>query len=245
MQKEVYLTFDDGIQPGTEEVLLILKKNNIRATFFLTGSNSYDACQKNEVNYLKVLYDISDHHLTGNHSFSHANNHYSSYYASGLPDVKSGNSISVSDDFRNNIIFFSNYLNRDTLFSGGGVDKRLARLPGRNAWYVHRKPSAERAFSAIRINYGTETEVAVEQLVKDGYEIFGWDVEWAMSGDLLENPVKVGDSILAMDRDKVVVLMHDRTFRRRDNDCMEADKLSDLIVYLKDEDVIFKTLDNY
>jgi peptidoglycan/xylan/chitin deacetylase (PgdA/CDA1 family) len=251
MQKEVYLTFDDGIVPGTEEVLLILKKNNISATFFLTGINSYQAYQKNEIRYLEVLSDIFNNHLTGNHSFSHANNQYSSYYSNGLLDKKSGNSISVADDFRNNVIFFSNYLNSDSLFSGEGLGKRLARLPGRNAWYVDRKLAVDGARSVVRINYSSEIRGAVEQLMKDGYEIFGWDVEWTgnIDGDRLESPVKVGDKILTTDRDKVIVLMHDSAFRKRNHDSgtgmEEADKLNDLIVYLKRKDVIFKTLDNY
>lgn len=107
MQKEVYLTFDDGILPGTEEVLSILKKNSVSATFFLTGINSYQAYQKNEINYLKVLYDISNHHLVGNHSFSHANNHYSSYYSNGLLDEKSENYISVAEDFAIMLFFLA------------------------------------------------------------------------------------------------------------------------------------------
>lgn len=142
-------------------------------------------------------------------------------------------------------------MNNESLFSGEGLEKKLARLPGRNAWHVHRKHTADSARSVIRINYSPETRFAVEQLVKDGYEIFGWDVEWTgnIDSDRLESPVKVSNRILATDRDKVIVLMHDSAFRIRNYDSgtgmEEADKLNDLIVYLKREDVIFKTLDNY
>lgn len=39
-KKVVFLTFDDGTsKTNTPEVLRILKENNIKATFFLTGSN--------------------------------------------------------------------------------------------------------------------------------------------------------------------------------------------------------------
>ena len=35
--KKVYLTFDDGPGPNTKKILDILKKNDIKATFFVTG----------------------------------------------------------------------------------------------------------------------------------------------------------------------------------------------------------------
>lgn len=39
-KKTVYLTFDDGPSPGTtNEILKVLKNNNIKATFFVVGSN--------------------------------------------------------------------------------------------------------------------------------------------------------------------------------------------------------------
>ena len=36
-QKKVYLTFDDGPSDHTDEILDILKKNKVRATFFVVG----------------------------------------------------------------------------------------------------------------------------------------------------------------------------------------------------------------
>lgn len=35
----VYLTFDDGLSANTEKVLDILKKENVKETFFVTGNN--------------------------------------------------------------------------------------------------------------------------------------------------------------------------------------------------------------
>lgn len=35
VKREVYLTFDDGIQAGTEEVLEVLKETGVKGTFFL------------------------------------------------------------------------------------------------------------------------------------------------------------------------------------------------------------------
>ena len=63
--KELYLTFDDGPIPEiTIEVLEILKKYNIKATFFCVGENVL----KYPKIYQKIL---SDGHAVGNHTFNH------------------------------------------------------------------------------------------------------------------------------------------------------------------------------
>lgn len=57
----IYLTFDDGPGPYTEQLLDILEKNNVKATFFVTGRGDDDV--------LKREYD--EGHAIGLHSFSH------------------------------------------------------------------------------------------------------------------------------------------------------------------------------
>ncbi|MBQ5534540.1 MAG: polysaccharide deacetylase family protein, partial [Lachnospiraceae bacterium] len=70
----VYLTFDDGPSHNTEKILDILKKHNVRATFFVNGKAS-------ESSELEPLYrDIAeDGHALGMHSYSHK---YSEIYSS-------------------------------------------------------------------------------------------------------------------------------------------------------------------
>lgn len=64
-KKEIYLTFDNGYENGyTEAILNILKKENVPATFFVTG------------HYLKsaehlVKRMVADGHIIGNHSWDH------------------------------------------------------------------------------------------------------------------------------------------------------------------------------
>ena len=63
--KIIYLTFDDGPDPeNTTIVLDILKENNIKATFFILGTEieKYPAL-------LKRIYD--EGHAIGNHSYNH------------------------------------------------------------------------------------------------------------------------------------------------------------------------------
>lgn len=64
-EKKIYLTFDAGFENGyTPKILDILKKNNVKAAFFLVG------------NYIKtnpelVKRMVEEGHIVGNHTFSH------------------------------------------------------------------------------------------------------------------------------------------------------------------------------
>ena len=62
VKREIYLTFDDGIQAGTEEVLALLKEKKVKATFFLTGIHLYYFIEKHKdrkqaLNVLKDIYE--------------------------------------------------------------------------------------------------------------------------------------------------------------------------------------------
>ena len=70
--KRAFLTFDDGPSPVTPKILDILKQENIKATFFVLGSN-VDARQ----DIIKRMYD--EGHYIANHGYSHI---YSQIYAS-------------------------------------------------------------------------------------------------------------------------------------------------------------------
>lgn len=64
-EKSVYLTFDDGPIPVvTPWVLDLLKRYNIKATFFMVGDN----VRKHPQEYMQV---IENGHRVGNHTFNH------------------------------------------------------------------------------------------------------------------------------------------------------------------------------
>lgn len=66
-KKEVFLTFDDGPVPDlTAWVLDELKRENVRATFFLVGEN---AAKYPEL----VARILADGHRIGNHTYNHLN----------------------------------------------------------------------------------------------------------------------------------------------------------------------------
>ncbi|MGX8680087.1 MAG: polysaccharide deacetylase family protein [bacterium] len=65
--KEIYLTFDDGPSHNTEKVLKILKKYNVKATFFVCGASSAET--SHYLNDIGKAYRAG--HAIGAHSYSH------------------------------------------------------------------------------------------------------------------------------------------------------------------------------
>ena len=99
----IYLTFDDGPNPYyTPKVLDVLKKYNVKATFFVLGSkvNSYQDLIKREVN---------EGHAVGIHTWSHD---YAQVYKS-------------SDAFWSEVT-----RTHDAIKNVSGYDTKLIRFPG-------------------------------------------------------------------------------------------------------------------
>lgn len=68
-KKIVFLTFDDGTSTtNTPKVLDILRKENVKATFFLTGQNiEYGGDKAKEL----IKQEFNEGHAIANHSYSH------------------------------------------------------------------------------------------------------------------------------------------------------------------------------
>lgn len=66
IEKVVTLTFDDGPSPRTTPIVLkTLKKNGVKAVFFVVGQEA-----KKHPDLLKAI--VQDGHILGNHSYDHA-----------------------------------------------------------------------------------------------------------------------------------------------------------------------------
>lgn len=107
----LYLSFDDGPEKGTEAVNALALTDSVKINVFIIGKY---ALKDDSAARLLALYRHNPFIEIGNHSFTHADRHYRSYYR--RPDE-------VMTDFR---------LNNDTL----GLDNKIARLPGRNCWRI-------------------------------------------------------------------------------------------------------------
>jgi len=111
-KKKIYLTFDDGPNKGTQNVLDIVKDEKVPVTFFIIGEHVYASINQN------ITWD-SLQSTEGieicNHSYTHAgHNHFEKFYKE--PD-------SVVSDFKRS---------QDSL----QLKNNIVRTPGRNAWRI-------------------------------------------------------------------------------------------------------------
>jgi peptidoglycan-N-acetylglucosamine deacetylase len=108
-KKKLYLTFDDGPNRGTKNVLHIMQDEQVPVTFFIVGEHVFASSSQGRMwDSLQMAREIE----LCNHSYSHAHNHYEKYYQD--PD-------SVVHDFERT---------QDSLH----FTNDIVRTPGRNIW---------------------------------------------------------------------------------------------------------------
>ncbi|ERI92455.1 polysaccharide deacetylase [Clostridiales bacterium oral taxon 876 str. F0540] len=121
--KIAYLTFDDGPSyKVTPAVLDILKKENIKATFFVVGQTV-----KSNPELLKR--EKAEGHTIGNHTYSHNYKYLYSNTSNFLEDLKKNDSIikSVIGDYNDKLI----------RFPGGSFGKQAYQKAAEEAGYTY------------------------------------------------------------------------------------------------------------
>ncbi|MCP4120073.1 MAG: polysaccharide deacetylase family protein [Desulfobacteraceae bacterium] len=183
----VFLTFDDGPLSGSDDVIQVLKTKKVKGTLFMVGVHVTSTWRKNQV----IAAHVSPYCEVGNHSNTHADEKYASYYSDPKTVVEGFKEATKILDIKGTRI--------------------ITRLPGRNTWRV-----------GNIIKNDLESGNAADLLYKEGYVIYGWDVEWKMTktGMPVESPeemVKKIQNALLSDatkkKNKVIVLMHDAMFK--------------------------------
>ena len=111
-KKKIYLTFDDGPNKGTKNVLDIVKDEKIPVTFFIVGEHVFaSTVQHNTWDSLQIAKQIE----ICNHSYTHAwHNKFEKFYESPDSVVSDFQRAHDSLDLKNNIV----------------------RTPGRNTWRI-------------------------------------------------------------------------------------------------------------
>ena len=118
--KIAYLTFDDGPYDLTQKYLDILKKNNVRATFFTLGKRDY------KDTYIRI---VNEDHTLANHTYYH--NIHKGLYKS-------------SDNFMSQIQKLEDYINsitnhKTTLMRFPGGSSQAGRLKNEIVNKLHNK----------------------------------------------------------------------------------------------------------
>ena len=219
-EKIIYLTFDDGPLLGTSNVLEVLEEENVDATMFFVGKH---------IQRRKQLFKEARAHpniLIANHTYSHANGHYTRFY-------NNKNRLVKDIEKTQNLI-------------GGAKYQRLA---GRNVWRI---PGIFRNDYGLSKKRRKREAYSYNAVANKGYFIYGWDMEWRFShktGKPLWSASKMARKIdrcyrkgrLAQ-KGKLVLLAHDFMFRSKFEGKSELRKL---IRLLKKSGWKFETIKNY
>ena len=206
-KKKIYLTFDDGPNRGTKNVLDIMQQENVPVTFFIVGEHVFASIGQTQTwDSLKMAKNIE----LCNHSYSHAHNHYEKFYQQ--PD-------SVVKDVQRT---------KEELLP----DNNIVRAPGRNSWRID-----SLHFTDIKKSQAAIDSLQNAGFVVFGWDLEWHynpkTLEVENSADELLNQI---DSMFSKGRtrvkDNLVVLAHDQVYQKS-GDSMQ---LRDFIQKLKKKD---------
>lgn len=107
----IYLTFDDGPLNGSENIDSVILAERLKISVFLVGEH---ALQTKEMGTYYKMYEQNPFVETYNHSYTHANNKYASFYS---------NPAGVLADIQKNEALLN-------------LRYKIVRLPGRNIWRI-------------------------------------------------------------------------------------------------------------
>ncbi|MER8633070.1 polysaccharide deacetylase family protein [Mesorhizobium opportunistum] len=153
--RTIYLTFDEGPLSGTVNILDVLQASQVPATLFMVGMHAEaSASNKMLVRRAKAMPLVT----IGNHSYSHAYNHYRHFYG----DTEGV----VADMLKANAVL-------------GLKPAVQARLPGRD---VFRLPSMSKDDNSLGPAQAGREDPDYEFVAASGFYLYGWDHEWVHKG---------------------------------------------------------------
>ncbi|AXK49019.1 polysaccharide deacetylase [Aliarcobacter trophiarum LMG 25534] len=226
--KIALLTFDDGPIISTKNIIEVVREEDIPVTMFFVGCQIevFQNIYKDAISYPNIL--------IANHTYSHANNKYRKFYS---------NPTLVVEDIKkaNEIVGLDNVSNTSSLYLP-------VRLAGRN---VFRLPTITKNDNMIDEVQREKEIVGYDDIYKEGYYIYGWDIEWASEKDgkpiltpqeIYNDMEKIYQKKLSSKENKVVLLMHDFMFS---NNFDGKENLRTLIQLLKNGGWSFENIENY
>lgn len=221
-KKYVFLTFDDGPQPGTMNVYHNLRALGIKGTFFMVGLHAtYGKDMREAVDTIRDNYPNVQ---LANHSYTHANGRYFSFYHH------------VADCFAD---FMKAQKSLD-------VQEKFIRLPGNSGWVLATgmlahplvKPVCNLLDSAGYNVIGWDVEW---QFKTD--KVHGGSIPVETPGTMVKMVEYALNHHRTHRKNAVVLLSHDRMFHHQNY----SDSLYKFMKLLKERNpnYIFETVDHY
>jgi len=212
--KYIYLTFDDGPQNGTLNCYDVCKKTGVKATFFLVGEHANNRWGKN---ILDTMRKDMRHFLFANHSYSHANNRYESFY-------------------RHYAKAFEDFVrSQDSL----QFQVAIARFPGNPAWVMDNKFKSSNLTKKLAKMMDS---VGYNVMGWDLEWNFNSKSEPVQTAEQMASQIEYAfNSKHSFVKNHVVLLTHDRMFRERNF----RDSLTKVITILQAKKYVFETADQY
>lgn len=223
--KTIYITIDDAPLSGIDNILSAVEEENVSITLFMVGEHILASDYHQE---MLAKAKQNSNILVGNHSNSHAHEHYQQFYSS---------SSGVLDDMQiNNRII------------GLSEEPFYSRLPGRD---VFRLPNLKTEDPYITQEEDENERIDFDTLYDHGFFLYGWDLEW--SHETSGEPIQTVDKLLqqidyhftnnkTQTKNHLVLLMHDQMFADHLNG---RENLSALFKALKEAGYKLSTLDQY
>lgn len=215
-QKYVYLTFDDGPNKGTSNVVNSLKKKNTPATLFVVGQHIYGSKSQKE-DFEKIASDSL--FQIANHSYTHAGNRYSEFYKDSVGALADFNRVNDS-------------LNRKLMIS---------RTPGRNIWRLDSIRETDIKSSEKSADYLSENGYLLV-----GWDLEWNSDEGSKIKEKGEEMIQKIDTAFEKNftrtQNHLVLLTHDQYFR----DSISMAELDNFLELLhKRDDIILKKIKDY
>lgn len=215
-KKYLYITFDDGPNKGTKNVINTIKKEKINVTMFLVGEHIFGSREQlfdfNEI-VNDTIFEIA------NHSYTHAGNQFTKFYK---------DSILVLNDFNRT----NDSLKRKLL---------IARTPGRNIWRTNSLNITDLSSSKNAADYLAKNDY---KLIGWDWEWKSNDKSQAkQTGDKMFKEI---DSLFLNNKtrtkDHLVLLTHDQYFR----DSLSTKELEKFIQLVKTrDDIVVRKIRDY
>jgi len=219
LKKVIYLTFDDGPDKGTANVIRVLREEGVEGTLFFIGRK----VERNRALYNQAL--SMPNLLIANHTYSHADGKYENFYSRASTVV--------------------NDVNRAQTIIGGA---KYLRLAGRNVWRLPRVYRNDYGLGKARRSTESPkyTVLSSRGYQIYGWDI-EWHFDHS-TGDPSYGADQMASRISTLYRSqhavmpgKIVLLAHDNMFRTQSG----LQKLRELVQILKADAWEFETISGF